>query len=222
MNDIPSPPPSHAPSHAASHVAFRGGVLFAQGSLAEVASAVRGANETGEGARVAVFPIEGGRRIDLDLRGSVEDVVARYAPDRHPDPSVEAPGPPGEETESPARARGRGRPRLGVVGKEVTLLPRHWAWLSSQRGGASATLRRLVEEARRASAENDRIRASQDAAYGFVSEMAGDEQGFEEAARALYARDATRFAEHSVSWPADIRRHALTLAAPALEAVDED
>jgi hypothetical protein len=103
-----------------------------------------------------------------------------------------------------------------VVAREVTLLPRHWQWLSSQPGGASVALRKLVEEARRANASKDRVRRSQDAAYRFMSVLAGDAPGFEEAARALFAGDGNRFNQRVADWPAEVRDYARTLARVAL------
>jgi hypothetical protein len=116
------------------------------------------------------------------------------------------------ETDAPAEPRGRGRPKLGVVAREVTLLPRHWDWLGAQPGGASVALRKLVEDARRANGDRDRQRAARDAAYHFMSTMAGDLPGFEEASRALFADDRRRFAELIADWPVDIRDHIVKLA----------
>ena len=108
-----------------------------------------------------------------------------------------------------------GRPRLGVKAREVTLLPRHWDWLAAQPGGASVALRRLVEDARRVSASGDRRRAAQEAAYRFMQAMAGDQPGYEDATRALFAGDVARFEERTAAWPEDVREHASLLAADA-------
>jgi hypothetical protein len=105
-----------------------------------------------------------------------------------------------------------------VVAREVTLLPRHWDWLGSQPGGASVALRKLVELASRANAGKDRVRVSQNAAYRFMSAMAGNRVGFEDAARALFAADAATFNRLVSAWPADIGNHIKTLAADALQA----
>jgi hypothetical protein len=113
--------------------------------------------------------------------------------------------------------RGPGRPKLGVVAREITLLPRHWEWLASQPGGASVALRKLVEHATRANAGKDRVRASQNAAYRFISVMAGDRVGFENTARALFAGDAAAFNRLVDAWPKDIRDYAKRLAADALQ-----
>ncbi|MQT12105.1 DUF2239 family protein [Segnochrobactrum spirostomi] len=110
---------------------------------------------------------------------------------------------------APAGNAGRGRPKLGVVAREVTLLPRHWDWLAAQPGGASVTLRRLVDEARRAGADTEALRQARDALYHVLSGLGGDRPGFEEAVRALYAGDRDRLATLIADWPADIRAYAL-------------
>jgi len=141
----------------------------------------------------------------LCLRGTERDIIARL-----PQPA----SPPEVETDETATAepRGRGRPKLGVVAREVTLLPRHWEWLGTQPGGASVALRKLVEEARRTNGDADRARAVRDAAYRFMSVMAGNLAGFEEASRALFADDRRRFVGLVAGWPDDIRDHVVKLA----------
>ena len=149
-----------------------------------------------------IFDDATGRQIDFDLRGSVEDVTRRLSEDAA---SVASSAP-----------KGPGRPKLGVVAREVTLLPRHWDWLRTQPGGASVALRKLVEVARGDTAGVDAKRRAQAAADRFMMAMAGDLPQFEDATRALYAGDSRLFGELTANWPADVRRHALTLAAPAL------
>jgi hypothetical protein len=185
----------------AAFSAFAGPNLLASGPLAEVAIAIKIA--TGALADpIVIFDNATGKSLDLDLRGSHRDIVARL-----PQPPVAR-----VENEAAAEPRGPGRPKLGVVAREVTLLPRHWDWLASQPGGASVALRKLVEEARRANADQDRQRAARDAAYHFMSTMAGDLPNFEEASRALFADDRRGLAERMADWPADIRDHIVTLA----------
>lgn len=113
--------------------------------------------------------------------------------------------------------RGPGRPKLGVVAREVTLLPRHWEWLADQPGGASAALRKLVERARRTGAAGDRRRRRLEAAYRFISAIAGDRPGFEAASRALFAGDRRRFQHLIRRWPVGVREHANRLVTAALE-----
>src|SRR6202521_5463279 len=188
-----------------SFTAFLGPNLLASGPLAEVAMAVMKASSIAAAPPIIIFDDASGRPIDLDLRGTEREIVARL-PQPAPDPETLVGHPAAPEP------RGRGRPKLGVVAREVTLLPRHWNWLGAQPGGASVALRKLVEEARRASGDRDRSRAATGAAYHFMSTMAGDLPGFEEASRALFADDRRRFAGLIAGWPEDIRDHIVKLA----------
>jgi uncharacterized protein len=176
--------------------AFFGSRLVAAGPVSEVASTVREGLEREPAATVLILDDETARQVELDLRGTPAEVGARYR---------EAP-------------RAPGRPKLGVVAREVTLLPRHWEWLAGQPGGASVALRKLIDEARWTHSARDRVRRAQESAYRFMATMAGNEPGFEEATRALFARDPDRFAEHTQSWPGDVRAYATRLAADALAA----
>ena len=182
--------------------AFMGPQRLAAGPLAEVVLAVMNATRRPAAPPIIIFDDATGQPIDLDLRGNECDVLARL-PRSAADP---------EAVTDTTEPRGRGRPRLGVVAREVTLLPRHWEWLGAQPGGASVALRKLVEEARRANGDADRARAARDAAYHFMSIMAGNLAGFEEASRALFADDWRRFVGLVAGWPDDIRDHAVRLA----------
>lgn len=188
--------------------AFAGPCRIASGELRHVALVAQ--REQQAGAEVLVFDDRSSERIELDLRGSPGDLLRRMAERAQPAATVRDEDPPA------APRRGPGRPRLGVVAREVTLLPRHWQWLAAQPGGASVALRRLVEEARRSHAGSDRRRAAQESAYRFLSAMAGDAPGFEEATRALFAGDASAFEERIGAWPEDVRDHVALLAADAL------
>jgi hypothetical protein len=190
-------------------IAFEGDRRIATGDLREVARAAKQTLDRRKDASVVVFDGMTGGPIDLDFRGTVDDVLARL-PDM-----VDASG-IAEDAALPA-PRGPGRPKLGVVAREVTLLPRHWEWLAQQSGGASVALRRLVDEARRTNKDKDRVRYAQEAAYRFIAAMAENKPHFEEVARALFARDAERFEAWTASWPADMRDHARRLAAAAFE-----
>jgi len=182
-----------------SFTAFVGQRQLISGSLAEVALAVKRA---GGPTPTIIFSDTTGRSLDLDLRGSDDEIIARL-------PKAALPPTPEAEVNEP---RGRGRPKLGVVAREVTLLPRHWEWLNAQPGGASVALRKLVDEARRASGDRDRLRAARDAAYHFMAVMAGNLAHFEEASRALFADDRRRFVGLIADWPTDIRDHIVKLA----------
>ncbi|MEA2897763.1 MAG: uncharacterized protein QOJ84_3378 [Bradyrhizobium sp.] len=181
--------------------AFEGQRRLLSGPLAEVALAVKRAEQRAS-ERVTIFSDATGRAIDPDLRGSDDEILARL-------PAT--PGPAALEA-APSEPRGRGRPKLGVVAREVTLLPRHWEWLNAQPGGASVSLRKLVEAARRANGDRDRSRAARDAAYHFMSAMAGDLPRFEEASRALFADERRRFTTLITAWPDDVRDHIVRLA----------
>ena len=191
-----------APS--ASYTGFQGHRRLTSGPLHVVALAVKLAAEHGSTKPILIFDDSTGRSIDIDVRGSDEEVLARHTAV----PTDAA----NDGSAIPDARRGRGRPKLGVVAREVTLLPRHWEWLESQPGGASVTLRKLVEEARRANGERDNIRARHERAYHFMSAMAGDMPGFEEATRALFANDRATFDERIAEWPGDVRDYAAQLA----------
>ncbi|SHE96370.1 hypothetical protein SAMN02745157_1329 [Kaistia soli DSM 19436] len=182
--------------------AFGGLKRIASGLLADVVVAAKAVLDRGEADTIAIFDNETSRPIEVDFRGSVEDVRRRLA------------APPAEAT-----PRGPGRPKLGVVAREITLLPRHWDWLNAQPGGASVALRRLVEAARRDTDGEAKIRVAREAANRFMTAMAGDRPGYEEATRALFAGDQARFDAETEAWPADIRDHSRRLAIPAFASI---
>jgi hypothetical protein len=175
--------------------AFIGSKRLASGALDQVALAAKKALDRGANQPVSIYDDSTGRSIDIDGRGSDTEILARLA----------RPAPP-------PLPRGPGRPKLGVVAREVTLLPRHWQWLGTQPGGASVAIRKLVEAARRANQEVDQRRQRQEAAYHFMSAMAGDLANFEEASRALFADDRETLSALVGGWPTDIRDHAVKLA----------
>ena len=176
--------------------AFEGTKQIASGYLWQVASLVQTKNIRFNLEQVLIFDDLTGQVIDLDLRG-----LAAAEALSHTEPA---------QAEEPARKPGR--PKLGVVAREVTLLPRHWDWLATQPGGASVALRKLVEEAKRTRQGKDRLRSAQEAAYRFMSTMAGNEPGFEEAARALFRGDQETYARLAQLWPIDVARYAKELA----------
>jgi hypothetical protein len=180
---------------AVFHVtAFDGHRLIAAGTLDQVARRLRDL----QGPSTLTFDDATGRVVDLDLRGSEAEVIATLSS-------------PETTTSTTEAARGPGRPRLGVVAREVTLLPHHWDWLATQRGGASATLRRLVEDARREGSADDARRLAEERSYRFIAAIAGDLPGFEEASRALFAHDRAGFEARMSEWPSDVREYAMRL-----------
>jgi uncharacterized protein len=184
--------------------AFEGTRLIASGELVHVALQAKEAVDRGAQEPVLIFDDLSSEVIELDFRGLAEDVLQRLPPAPEEEPATA-----GDVQRRP------GRPKLGVVAREVTLLPRHWEWLNLQAGGASVALRKLVDQARVANAGNDRIRMAQESTYRFLSAMAGNEPGYEEALRALFAGQRERFEELMAGWPADIRGHAKRLALTA-------
>jgi hypothetical protein len=187
--------------------AFEGSRRIASGALRDVALKAKEVMDRGESAPVLIFDDVSSEPIEVDFRGTPGDVLGRLGASATAAPAEADP-------EAPRRA---GRPKLGVVAREVTLLPRHWEWLNGQPGGASVALRKLVEHARRTNDGIDRIRRAREAAYRFLSAMAGNEPGFEEAARALFAGNRERFDEHTELWPADVRDHARKMAAAGFQ-----
>ena len=176
-------------SPADRFTAFVGERLIARGDLAQIARAVHGLGD----AQSTIFKDATGHTVDLDLRGTADDAAARVSP-QPPKPT-------------------RGRPKLGVTAREVTLLPRHWDWLAAQPGGASAALRRLVDQARRQSVDVDAARRAQEAAYRVMTTLAGNLPGYEEAVRALFAGDQARLATLVPAWPKDIAAYVDELTA---------
>lgn len=213
-------------------MAFAGNSRIASGPLSEVALAVRAAQARGVAEPILIFDDLTGHPLEVDLRGTDQDVLGTLG-------LFSAAGCPGVQNssgrasdtgskdraanadikeEAPAAARGPGRPRLGVVAREITLLPRHWEWLSKQPGGSSVAIRKLVDEAKRTNEAKDRARAAQESAYRFMSAMAGNQPGFEEAMRAFFANNAERFEALLMEWPVDVREHSIVLASRAFGA----
>jgi uncharacterized protein len=194
MNLVPAP----------AYVAFEADCRIGAGDLREIARAAKEVLDRRNDVSILVFDGISSEQVELDLRGSLDQVLTRL-PAHTVKPVIES------EPEAPA-SRGPGRPKLGVVAREITLLPRHWEWLAKQPGGASVAIRKLVDEARRRNEDRDRVRAAQDAAYRFMSVMAGNKPHFEDAIRALFAPDSVRFAQLIAGWPKDVRDHAAMLA----------
>jgi hypothetical protein len=195
-----------------NYIAYAGTTRIAAGPLRQVAGAAKAATDGSHSSPVLIFDAETSEQIDFDFRGSLEEVIARLR-DVSPEQTDEVQS----EYQEPGQ-RSPGRPKLGVIAREVTLLPRHWDWLASQPGGASVTLRKLVEHARRSSGDADRVRLARESTYRFMSAMAGNEAGFEEATRSLFAGNQERFDAMTRSWPPDVREHAKELAEVAFSA----
>jgi hypothetical protein len=181
-----------------TYTAFAGETQIASGNLDTVLPVVKTTFEAGGDCMVLIFEDDSGRQVDFDLRGTLAEVIARAMPSPSPSPAPPRVGP--------------GRPKLGVVSREVSLLPRHWEWLEGQPTGASAALRRLVEQAAKQPDGPQRARRAMESTGRFLSGMAGNLPNYEEANRALYRTNRGRFEELTNDWPQDIRDHARRMA----------
>ena len=213
--------------------AFEGSRCIATGELKAVALLAKTAldrsdrlKESGKPLAVLIFNDATSEIIEQDWRGSVSEFQVRFdlqaqqhariAGQHHSqDQEVAKAAEPVSPQPDPNTPRGPGRPKLGVVAREVTLLPRHWEWLGNQSGGASVALRKLVEVARRDSEVKDRVRRASAVGYKFMSTMAGHEPGFEEACRALFAGNKTGFEAQIAAWPVDVQTHLKKILADA-------
>ncbi len=183
--------------NSSTYAAFAGDRLIASGDLRDVLLKVKTFLDEDNEKQVLIFEDSSGKQIDFDFRGTPEKVLERLLSHPHLVSGV-----------APAKPRtGPGRPKLGVVCREVSLLPRHWEWLQQQPSGASAALRRLTEAAMKRTDSNGSTRLAQEAAGKFMWAMAGNLPGFEEASRALYAGDRERLDSTMQGWPNDIREH---------------
>jgi hypothetical protein len=169
-----------------TYTAFLGQSRIVSGTLKEMLLETKARMERGQSDPILIFEDQTGRQVDFDFRGTPDEVVERAAP---------------------SRRAGPGRPRLGVVSREVSLLPRQWDWLEQQPNGISAALRRLVDEARKRDPGEERARLAREAAGRFMTAMAGNLPGYEEASRALFAKDDERFRQRIAAWPEDVRLH---------------
>lgn len=182
---------------ATTYSAFAGERHLVSGDLRTMLTCIKQHLEGADDPRVLIFEDGSGRQVEFDFAGTLDEVLAREAP--------------------PPRT-GPGRPKLGVVSREVSLLPRHWDWLEREPSGISAALRKLVEEASKRDPEKQRARQARDATYRVMTALAGNLAGFEEACRALYAGDGAAFRQRIDAWPADVRDHLLQRATPAFAA----
>jgi hypothetical protein len=189
-------------THQSGFTAFQDVRRIASGGMAEVALHCKRAIDADPLSAVLIFEDSTGRQIEGDFRGSVDEVLARFS-------TIDA----GTAPPDHAARRGPGRPKLGVVAREVTLLPRHWDWLNGQPGGASVALRKLVEAASREAAPRDRARLALEAVDRFTQAMAGNLPGYEEVMRAFYRNDDDLFHRLTQAWPVDIGDHARRLVA---------
>jgi len=182
------------------YTAFENRSIIAKGSIEEVVLVIKKRIGIGSHTTALIFDDELGRTIDIDFSGTLDDVRQKLG--------VFVP------KESKETLPGPGRPKLGVISREVSLLPQHWEWLALQRGGASLTLRKLVDTAKNGSTSNCQPRFYQDAVAQFMSVMAGDLPNYEEALRMLYRKDKVNFFSQIKNWPEDVKAHIKKMASP--------
>jgi len=182
-----------------TYTSFIGHKLLAHGDLVKVVLRIKRKLKEEPHAPILIFSDLTGKQMDFDLRGSEKEIEERLQKF-----VAEEPG---------NTVQGRGRPKLGVVAREVSLLPRHWEWLATQSGGASAALRRLVEDARKKTADRETIKQSQERTYKFMTAMGGDLPGYEEALRALYVKDGKKFNKQIAEWPEHVKDYAIKVSA---------
>ncbi len=194
--------------------AFHDDRLVASGTMEQVVLKVKDGIDQEELSQILIFNDSTSEQIEVNFRGTTGDVLKRLS--EHPDAGASIPDLDSE------KSRRVGRPKLGVVAGEVTLLPRHWVWLKSQPGGASVTLRKLIDEARHVHEKQNAVRKAQETTYRFMAVMAGNRHQYEEALRALYAEDSLRFYQLIDGWTSDIRDHIRKLAVNAFPENEAD
>lgn len=183
-----------------TYTAFMGTNFFGQGLLSEIILKIKKHIGSSDNTNILIFSDLTGKAIDFNFQGTTSDVQKRL------DIFVS------EGTTQ--LSTGPGRPKLGVISREISLLPQHWEWLATQPGGSSAVIRKLIDEARKKSEGSLSIKQIQERVHRFTTAMAGDLQGYEEALRALYRKDEDQFLIHMGSWPQDIRDHVINLSKP--------
>ena len=169
--------------------------LIVMGELPVVLKEIKLFLDQGGCEPVLIFDHTDGRQWDFNFQGTLEEVLSRaIVPE---DDNCNKPGP--------------GRPRLGIVSREVTLLPRHWDWLEQQPGKASGTLRRLVEDAMKHPSDDFIIRQKQEALGRIISSVGGNLIGFEDFLRILHRKEWNKVEEVIKEWPLGIKKIITTI-----------
>lgn len=188
------------------YTAFLGTRRLVTGPVREMLMQTKRAEQAGSLEPILIFDDATGGQVEFDLEGTEQEVLSRLEDD------------PAFAAQPLADAvKGRGRPKLGVVSREVSLLPRHWEWLERQPGGISGALRKLIEIQSKATRGLELARDARHAAGKFMWGMAGDLPHFEEASRALYAKDDARLLSLICDWPNDVREHVQALVNKAAQ-----
>lgn len=186
-----------------TYTAFEDHKILSQGSLEDVVLKVKKRLEKSPESQIVIYSDITGKSMDFNFQGSEKEVLKRL--EIYTTPETDNQG---------SASTGPGRPKLGVISREVSLLPKHWEWLATQSGGASNTLRKLVEESMKKTSGTLTVKTAQERTYKFMSVEAGDLENYEEALRALYRKDKERFTSEIKAWPRDVQKHIFELAKP--------
>lgn len=168
-------------SIANRYTAFRGDTRIITDSLFNVALALQKQSEM----NVLVFNDQTGQQIDLDLSGSEDDLKQRYT-----------------EVEYVKKV---GRPKLGVISREITLQQKHWNWLDQQSSSASAVIRKLIDKELNDPSSESNIMLAKQAIDHFMLAMLGNMPNYEEATRALYQGNKSHFLALIHNYPKDLK-----------------
>lgn len=182
-----------------TYTAFEDHKILSQGSLEDVVSKVKKRFEKSPASQIVIYSDATGKSMDFNFQGTEKEVLKRLEVYTTPQSAT-------------AVSSGPGRPKLGVISREVSLLPKHWEWLATQSGGASNTLRKLVEESMKKTSGVNTVKMAQERTYKFMSVEAGDLENYEEALRALYRKDKERFSNEIKTWPRDVQKHIIELS----------
>lgn len=191
---------ANTPSEELTYAAFKKEKLIAEGDLKKVILKTKRELMRSPESAILIFSNETGKTMDFNFQGSENEVLSRLEVFLEP------------KIEIDPKEKKVGRPSLGVISREVSLLPKHWEWLACQSGGASAEIRRLVEKAMKQTQAASTVKMAQEKTFRFLNTIAGNFPNFEEAIRSLYRRDLNAFEQIIKFWPVDIKDHALHLS----------
>lgn len=182
-----------------TYTAFEEFKIVSQGTLDDVAISVKHRLKEQGSSNILIFSDSTGRQIDLDLSGTDKQVLDRLKV---------------FTTSSVQTQSGAGRPKLGVLPREISLLPSHWEWLLNQEGGSSAVIRNLIDEKMKTQLIH-KNKIAQERTYKFLSAHAGNLPSFEDAVRFLYRKDKKKFMDQISGWPKDVLKYTLSLSSDA-------
>lgn len=177
-----------------TYTAFDNTSIIAHGSLRDVILKTKKILGKSENSSFLIFSDSTGKTIDFNFQGTEKEILKRLEIFvSNSDEKIELARP--------------GRPKLGVISREISLLPRHWEWLATQSSGASSSIRNLIEDAIKKSTSKVSLKQQQEKVYRVMTTLAGDLDGYEEAIRSLYKRDRESFIKFTKGWSKDLRSY---------------